>query len=103
MTVSRETITESTPLDMIAGAVSQATGIRITQMKGRQQSKPVVEARKLVAEMAHALGLSASEIGRYLNKNHATILDYVRKDYERDYNAVLRLKEQLTVDAGFGE
>lgn len=76
--LSQEKQSTESPLDMIAGAISAATGISIVRMKGNQRNKPVWEARRLFSEMAHSLGFSQTEIGRYLGKDHTTIGYYLR-------------------------
>lgn len=65
------------PLMGLALLIETTTGISVMRMKGKQRTKKVVEARRIFACMAHSLDYSYSEIGRFLNKHHSSVMDMV--------------------------
>lgn len=65
-------------LSLIETLVCQATGVTPLQLRSRRRARPYVEARKLFSQMAHDFGFSLSEIGRYMGKDHTTIMHHVR-------------------------
>ena len=66
-----------TALQRILEAVEKETGLDIANATGRQRH--IVDARKIYAYIARNItNYSLYEIGRFINKNHATIIHYER-------------------------
>lgn len=59
-------------------AVSMETGIPVESIRGRAQHEHVMTARRLVYFATPEVGLSLSEMGRYLNRCHSTICKVIQ-------------------------
>jgi chromosomal replication initiation ATPase DnaA len=68
---------------MIAHAVSQKTGTKVSAIYGTSRAKPAVAARHLVMYLAHKEGLSYPVIGQAMNRDHTTVMDAVKKEIAR--------------------
>jgi chromosomal replication initiation ATPase DnaA len=65
--------------------VPAVTGISWDRLRGKQRSQPVVNARWLAINMlTEHSKYSSAEVGRFLNKDHTTIL-HARKSWQRLY------------------
>jgi chromosomal replication initiator protein len=90
-------------IDMILSAVSESTGVSLTEIVGDKRSRPVVESRHLAMYLARELtDSSLPKIGeRFGNRDHTTVLHAVEKitklmREDRDlYNRVQRLTTKI--------
>ena len=64
--------------------VPACTGISWDRLRGKQRSQKVVNARWLAIEMLAESKYSCAQIGRFLNKDHTTIL-HARKGWAKLY------------------
>ena len=53
--------------------------IKLAELSGRSRKADFVEARKDAAFRLRRRGLTLREIGKWLNRDHSTITDYLRK------------------------
>jgi chromosomal replication initiator protein len=98
-----ETAATRVTIDIILSAVSETTGISITEIIGDKRSRPVVEGRHLAMYLARELtDLSLPKIGeRFGNRDHTTVLhavDKITKLMQQDrelYNRVQRLTTKI--------
>jgi chromosomal replication initiator protein len=98
-----ETAASRVTIDAILSAVSESTGISVTEIIGDKRSRPVVESRHLAMYLARELtDLSLPKIGeRFGNRDHTTVLHAVEKitklmQQDRDlYNRVQRLTTKI--------
>jgi chromosomal replication initiator protein len=98
-----ETAATRVTIDIILSAVSETTGISITEIIGDKRSRPVVEGRHLAMYLARELtDSSLPKIGeRFGNRDHTTVLHAVDKitklmQQDRDlYNRVQRLTTKI--------
>jgi hypothetical protein len=64
---------------IILARICAATGVSLTELRGEGRSQPVALARQFAAWMlVNKRGLSLNEAGRFLNRDHTTILHAVR-------------------------
>jgi chromosomal replication initiation ATPase DnaA len=66
-------------LDAIAGRVSQATGVSVADILSPKRKQPIARARQLVMWEARRQGASFSEIGRYLARDHTSVIHGVNR------------------------
>ena len=98
-----ETAVTRVTIDIILSAVSETTGISITEIIGDKRSRPVVESRHVAMYLARELtDSSLPKIGeRFGNRDHTTVLHAVDKitklmQQDRDmYNRVQRLTTKI--------
>ncbi|MFH0917413.1 MAG: chromosomal replication initiator protein DnaA [bacterium] len=98
-----ETASTRITIDLILSAVSEFTGISITEITGDKRSRPVVESRHLVMYLARELtDASLPKIGdRIGGRDHTTVLHAVEKitklmREDRDmYNRVQRITTKV--------
>lgn len=64
-------------------AVSEATGIPAHLFYGRRRTAHISQARQLVYFLAHQSGISLSDIGRAMNRDHTTIMHGVQREKKR--------------------
>lgn len=62
----------------ILAAVSAETGISPADILGRCRRAEIVRARQLLCSHAHGAGMSLTEIGRRLGRDHGTIAWAIR-------------------------
>lgn len=67
----------------IVNAVADATSIPPHIIYGRKKTKKINEARQLVYFLAHRSGMSLSDIGRAMHRDHSTIMHGVQREQSR--------------------
>lgn len=67
----------------IVNAVADATSIPPHVIYGRKKTKNINEARQLVYFLAHRSGMSLSDIGRAMHRDHSTIIHGVQREQSR--------------------
>ena len=98
-----ETAATRVTIDLILSAVSESTGISLTEIIGDKRSRPVVDSRHLAMYLARELtDSSLPKIGeRFGNRDHTTVLHAVEKitklmQEDREmYNRVQRLTTKI--------
>lgn len=70
-------------LSRIIDEVSEATGIMDEEIRGYTRRAPVVEARQRVMYLANQAGMTTTQIGTYLNRDHSTVLHGIEREAER--------------------
>ena len=98
-----ETAATRVTIDIILSAVSESTGISITEIIGDKRSRPVVDSRHVAMYLARELtDASLPKIGeKFGNRDHTTVLHAVDKitklmQQDRDmYNRVQRLTTKI--------
>ena len=98
-----ETAATKVTIDIILSAVSETTGVSITEIIGDKRSRPVVESRHLAMYLARELtDSSLPKIGeRFGNRDHTTVLhavDKITKLMQKDrdmYSRVQRLTTKI--------
>lgn len=82
-------------LGQIFSLIKQETGVTRQQIEGRKKTRLVSRARRLYCYILREQGISYSQIGRLINKNHATVILCVRAvESSNDKELALRLVEQ---------
>lgn len=72
------------PIRDVFRDVSDATGFSLSILLGNCRTRPVVRARDLGCWVAHRrLGISMSDIGKWLGSHHTTIMAAVRREDAR--------------------
>ena len=66
-------------MSLLLQASSSATGVGVEQILGDQRNRHVVAARYRFIGEAYALGDSCAEIGRFLRRDHTTVLHALRR------------------------
>lgn len=61
-------------LEQIAGKIELLTGFTIVGLRSRAHTRALAVARQLFCFFAHEDGCSYSEIGRYINRDHPTVM-----------------------------
>lgn len=76
-------------IDKIVQAVAGVHGLTIEEMHSSKRDRHLIDARRqAVVVIKDLLGYASTYIGRYFNKNHATILHHIkahRQIIEYDY------------------
>ncbi|OOY15382.1 hypothetical protein BMI85_16175 [Thioclava sp. DLFJ4-1] len=67
----------------IAREVSYASGVKLSAILGPSRLKEHVRARDMVIYAAKRMGLSASQIGRELDRDHSTIIVAIQREEKR--------------------
>lgn len=57
----------------------QLQGVTIEELRGPDRHRPLVTARRIVAAYLHRRGWSSVMIGRYLGRDHTTILHHLKR------------------------
>ncbi len=65
----------SLSLDNIAKAVSEVRGVSIKDLKSKSRKKYISESRHIFCFVAHFAGYSLGHIGKYVNRDHTSILN----------------------------
>lgn len=60
-------------MNALAEEVANKTGITLAQMRGPSRTRFVVRARHLFMFKANQAGVSYTNIGNYLNRDHTTV------------------------------
>lgn len=63
--------------------VCDETGVSLNALRGRSREQAIVQIRHLAMYAAHERGASLSQIGRYLGRDHTTVLHGVRAEAAR--------------------
>ena len=71
-------VPSATPAQVLS-KVAKDFGLTLAQLRGRGTTKWVVRARVEASFQLRALGLSLSEVGLQLDRDHTTILYLLRK------------------------
>ncbi len=98
-----ETAATRVTIDLILSAVSESTGVSITEIIGDKRSRPVVDSRHMAMYLARELtDSSLPKIGeRFGNRDHTSVLHAVQKitklmQEDRDmYNRIQRLTTKI--------
>ncbi len=98
-----ETAATKITIDLILSAVSETTGVSVTEIIGDKRSRPVVDSRHVAMYLARELtDSSLPKIGeRFGNRDHTTVLHAVEKitklmQEDRDmYNRIQRLTTKI--------
>jgi len=61
-----------TPTSIIK-KVSEITGIRVSELKGKSKKRTIVEARQIAMVLIRKTGKSQEITGAYFNRDHATV------------------------------
>ena len=75
----------------------EKTDVTIEQLKSISRKRDIVEKRMIVAYfLRNKIGLTFNESGKYLNKNHASIIHYVKltEDFINIYPNIKRLYDK---------
>ena len=70
-------------LRQIVEAVADATGVSADAILGESRVRRIARARQIVMFVAHRQGLSLTEIGQFLRRDHTSVLHGVRQEAER--------------------
>lgn len=80
----------SSLLDELAAEITQETGLTLADIRGRDRRRHFARARQLLMFKARQAGLSLTEIGRFVNRDHTTVMNGVERiqyEIERSKNA----------------
>jgi chromosomal replication initiator protein len=93
----RLAITMSDDVPELHARVCKRFGVRFDELLGKGRHAHLAQARHVLAWLLRQRGLSYPAIGKYLNKDHTTIMSAVRKvDAERAKSeAVARVLEEM--------
>jgi chromosomal replication initiation ATPase DnaA len=84
--------------NVVCSAVRDVTGISYSDLHKKLRKIEYVEARRIVSVIMHDSGVTTMDIGRFLKRDHSTIINHLRKhqsdmlyarDYRRKYEAVI--------------
>jgi chromosomal replication initiation ATPase DnaA len=67
----------------IIDAVADATGIEARAILGKRRDAPIARARQIVMYEARQRGLSLSQIGNALGRDHTTVMHGIREEEKR--------------------
>lgn len=62
-------------LPLIAGVIEKQTGVSLEDLQGKNRQRPLTDARKLLIAAGRDLEMSYAEIGRFLNRHYATMIE----------------------------
>ena len=85
---------EETPItnDLIVSAIKEVLSIEVEDLQSRERFRTLVNARYIYAFFARTLlGSSLSEIGKFINRDHTTIM-HALKCYKDFYDTDLAFK-----------
>jgi hypothetical protein len=67
-------------LDFLVANAAEIWSAPVVAIKGERRTRRIVEARHAVMYIAvHQLGMDYSRVGRYLGRDHTTVMSAVRK------------------------
>ena len=72
-----------TPMAEIVRAVSEATGIKTTDIYGHGRTEDVAQARQIVMHACAQHGMKATVIAKLLDRDISTVLHGIRAEKER--------------------
>lgn len=72
----------------IALAVCAECALPISAVYGQSRKQPIVAARQLIMYLARQDGMPYEAIGRALNKDHATVIEAVKRETARRAEAM---------------
>jgi len=72
-------IAQKTQLQRLFTDTCSSLHVKESEVKSKSKKQHLVDARFIFCEKAHSLGKSYSEIGLFLNRTHATIINAVKK------------------------
>ena len=75
--------------------IERAHGVTLEQMQGPQRYRPIVRARWALIAALRERGWSLLRIGRFMNRDHTTVLYALRREAERRISS-----EELARTAG---
>lgn len=93
-------------LTRIAQFVCRAFGVTLSQLQGPQRNQHVARPRQVVCWLAYGTGdYTASQIGRFLRRDHSTVLHGVRqvwnlRNYYPEFKATTGRLWHLIVEVG---
>lgn len=67
----------------IVGEVSKTTGVSIIDIIGNRRIRHMVRARQMVMFIARREGMTLTEIGSYLRRDHTTVIHGIKAEYDR--------------------
>lgn len=73
-------------MDEMAAEVAAATGVTVEALRGPRRIAEVAQPRQALMHRAHAAGRGLSQIGRWLRRDHTTVLHGIRA-HEKRYAA----------------
>lgn len=85
-------VKEDRDMDFIIAVITLKTGVTDDEIKGKGRKSRIVTPRQIFCKVAYMNGYSLKEIGRYINRDHTTIL-YSIKSYENYYQTEPEYKE----------
>ncbi len=70
-------------LRQIVDDVAEATGVPASAILGESRVRRITRARQIVMFVAHRQGLSLTEIGQFLRRDHTSVMHGIRQEAER--------------------
>ena len=70
-------------LRQIVDDVAEATGVSASAILGESRVRRITRARQIVRIVAHRQGLSLTEIGQFLRRDHTSVMHGIRQEAER--------------------
>lgn len=70
-------------LRQIVDDVAEATGVSAALILGESRVRRIARARQIVMFVAHRQGMSLTEIGQFLRRDHTSVLHGVQQEAER--------------------
>lgn len=67
----------------VAKVVCAHEAVSCSALLSKKRDRPVVKARTMVAQLLRQKGYSLSEIGRFLGRDHSTVIHMLRKPVDR--------------------
>lgn len=80
-------------VQQIARDVARAYGVPVAQIMGARRQRPIVAARHEVMRRAYAAGLSLTDIGASMRRDHTSVLNGIRRASEK-----MRENAKISVD-----
>ena len=71
------------PMREIVAQVSRETGVAVADIMGDSRNRNIASARQRAMFIGHERGLSTSQIGAYLSRDHTSVLHGIRREKER--------------------
>ena len=79
LNAARHDIGPRRAMTLLLQQVSSETGVTCDQILGDQRHRFVVDARQRLMAECHLLGYSTAEIGRFIGRDHTTVMYALRK------------------------
>lgn len=67
----------------ITREVARRCGLRMADIMGPQTTAKIARARQIVMLACHAAGLTTTEIGKFLSRDHSTVIHGIRAEKAR--------------------